>query len=109
VENWTVQRVTAVSPTDGSDCDAAYLLSVSYGEEQAQVIVEFAAPSSVPSGAYAEEVVGPYLRQDEPPQRLVVERDGTVRVASGPLAADRVPRRTIAPREPQRGRRRGHR
>jgi hypothetical protein len=109
VENWTIQRVVAVSPTDGSGCDAAYLLKISYGDEQAEVIVEFAAPSSVASGGYAQEVVGPFLREDEPPQRLVVERDGSVRVAAGPLSADRVPRRQTAPREPQRGRRRGNR
>jgi hypothetical protein len=109
VENWEIQRVVAVSPTDGSDCDAAYLLKVSYGEEEAEVVVEFAAPSSVASGGYAQEVLGPYLRHDEPPQRLVVERDGTVRVATGPLAAERTPRNRTAAREPQRGRRRGNR
>jgi hypothetical protein len=109
VENWEIQRVVAVAPTDGSDCDAAYLLKLSYGDEEADVVVEFAAPSSVASGGYAQEVVGPYLRVDEPPQRLVVERDGSVRVAAGPLAAERVPRRQNAPYEPQRGRRRGNR
>jgi hypothetical protein len=109
VENWEVQRVVAVSPTDGSDCDAAYLLKLSYGEEQAEVVVEFAAPSSVASAGYAQEVVTPYLGVDEPPQRLIVERDGSVRVANGPLATERTPRRTIGPRQPQRGRRRGNR
>lgn len=109
MENWQIQRVVAISPTDGSDCDAAYLLRVSYGEEQAEIVVEFAAPSSVASGGYAQEVVGKYLRDDEPPQRLVVERDGTVRVATGPLTAERAPRSRKAAREPQRGRRRGNR
>jgi len=109
VENWEIQRVVAVAPTDGSDCDAAYLLRLSYGDEEADVVVEFAAPSSVASGGYAQEVVGPYLRVDKPPQRLVVERDDSVRVTDGPLAAERVPRRQNAPYEPQRGRRRGNR
>jgi hypothetical protein len=109
VENWEIQRVVAVSPTNGSDCDAAYLLKVAYGEEQAEVVVEFAAPSSVASGGYAQEVVGKFLRDDEPPQRLVVERDGSVRVVTGPLTAERTPRSRNAPREPQRGRRRGNR
>ena len=69
----------------------------------------FAAPSSVASGGYAQEVVGKFLKDDEPPQRLIVERDGSVRVAKGPLTAERTPRSRVAPREPQRGRRRGNR
>jgi hypothetical protein len=109
VENWEIQRVVAIAPSDGSDCDAAYLLKVAYGEEQAEVVVEFAAPSAVASGGYAQEVVGKFLADDEPPQRLVVERDGSVTVATGPLAAARTPRSRTAVREPQRGRRRGNR
>jgi hypothetical protein len=109
MENWEIQRVVAVSPTNANDCDAAYLLKVAYGEEEAEVVVEFAAPSAVASGGYAQEVVGKFLADDEPPQRLVVERDGSVRVVTGPLAAERTPRSRNAPREPQRGRRRGNR
>ena len=109
VENWEIQRVVAIAPTEGSGCDAAYLVKVSYGEEQADVIVEFAEPSSVASGGYAQEVLGPYLGDDEPPQRLVVERDGGVRVAGAPLGTERTPRRQIGPRAPQRGRRRSKR
>jgi hypothetical protein len=84
-------------------------LKVAYGEEQAEVVVEFAAPSAVASGGYAQEVVGKFLGDDEPPQRLVVERDGSVRVVTGPLATERTPRSRNATREPQRGRRRGNR
>jgi hypothetical protein len=109
MENWAIQRVVAVSPSNASACDAAYLLKVAYGEEQAEVVVEFAAPSSVASGGYAQEVVGKFLADDEPPQHLIVERDGSVRVAKGPLTADRTPRSRTAQREPQRGRRRGNR
>jgi hypothetical protein len=109
MENWEIQRVVAVSPSDGSDCDAAYLLKVAYGEESAEVVVEFAAPSAVASGGYAQEVVGKFLSHDEPPQRLVVERDGSVRVAVGPLEAERTPRSRTAQREPYRARRRGNR
>jgi hypothetical protein len=109
MENWEIQRVVAVAPTNANDCDAAYLLKVAYGEEQAEVVVEFAAPSAVASGGYAQEVVGKFLGDDEPPQRLVVERDGSVRVVTGPLTAERTPRSRNTPREPQRGRRRGNR
>jgi hypothetical protein len=109
MENWEIQRVVAVAPSNAEDYDAAYLLKVAYGEEQAEIVVEFAAPSSVASGGYAQEVVGKFLGDDEPPQRLIVERDGSVRVATGPLAAVRTPRSRNAVREPQRGRRRGNR
>jgi hypothetical protein len=109
VENWQIQSVVAVSPSGTTDCDAAYLLKIAYGEERAEVVVEFAAPSAVASGGYAEEVAAKFLASDEPPQRIVVERDGSVRIAEGPLTAERTPRSTKAPREPQRARRRGNR
>ena len=116
VENWEIQRVVAVDPS-GIEWDAAYLVRIAYGEEQAeqaQIVVEFAAPSAVASGGYAQEVVGKFLRDDEPPQHLVVERDGSVRIAvgpkvSGPNDAPRTPRSRATTREPQRGRRRGNR
>jgi hypothetical protein len=106
MENWEIRSVVAVSPTNVDDSDAAYLLKVAYGDEETEVVVEFAAPSSVASGGYAEEVVRRFLGDDEPPQRLVVERDGSVRVATSPLTVEREPRSTSA-REPQRARRRG--
>jgi hypothetical protein len=106
VENWEIKSVAAVSPTDPDECDAAYLVKVAYGDEVAEVVVEFAAPSSVASGGYAEEIVRKFLGDDEPPQRVVVERDGSVRVATSPLTAERVPRRRIGVRPLDRARRR---
>ena len=73
-----IRSVVAVSPMNAEKCDAAYLLKFGYGEEKAEVFVEFAAPSSVASGCYAEEVVRRFLRDDEPPQRLLVETGGHV-------------------------------
>jgi hypothetical protein len=109
VQNWEIRSVVAVSPTNAVDLDAAYLLKVAYGDEQAEVVVEFAAPSAVASGGYAEEVVRKFLADDEPPQRIVVERDGSVRIATDPLTAERTPRNKKASPEPQRARRRGYR
>jgi hypothetical protein len=106
VENWEIKNVVAVSPMNHDECDAAYLLKVAYGDEIAEVVVEFAAPSSVASGGYAEEVVRRFLADDEPPQRVVVERDGSVRVATSPLTAERVPRQKIGLPALQRARRR---
>jgi len=107
VQNWQIKSVVAVSPTNPAEADAAYLLKVAYGDEQAQVVVEFAAPSSVASGGYAEQIVRRFLGDDEPPQRIVVERDGSVRIATSPLTGTRVARSTTGSREPQRARRRG--
>ena len=101
--------MVAVSPRDAVDCDAAYLVKVGYADEEAEVVVEFAAPSSVASGGYAEEVVRRFLGDNEPPQLVVVERDGSVRIAASPLTVERAPRSAGASREPQRARRRSQR
>jgi hypothetical protein len=106
MENWVIQSVVAVSPINHDDCDAAYLLKVAYGNEEAEVVVEFAAPSSVASGGYAEEVVRKFLGDDEPPQRVVVDRGGSVRVVASALTAERGPRGTSTSPGPQRARRR---
>jgi hypothetical protein len=107
MENWRIERSVAVSPAPGSDADAAYLVIVGYGEERAEVIVEFAAPSAVASVGYAEEVVRRYLAHDEPPQQVVVALDGSVRIETEPLDTLRTPRSQHATQEPKRGRRRG--
>jgi hypothetical protein len=84
VDPWAVDRVVAVSPSSGGDFDAAYLLKLSIGPSTRDVLVEFEAPSAVASGGYAEEVTRAFLRDEEPPQRIVVERTGAVRVLTGP-------------------------
>jgi hypothetical protein len=54
------------------------------GTSKREVIVEFADSSAVASNGYAEEVTRRFLRDDEPPQHLVVEASGDVRVQAGP-------------------------
>ncbi len=111
MENWSILDGYAASPVDPS-CDAAYTLKLARGDEQVETIVEFAAPSAVASRGYAEEKLGAFLRDDEPPQRVVVERDGSVTVASGPRVrgANEPPRpaRRASQPEPQRARKRRH-
>ena len=104
MQNWEIRSIAAVSPTAPDDSDAAYLVKVAYGDEQAEVVVEFAAPSSVASSGYAEEVIRKYLTDDEPPQRVVVERDGSVRIATSPLTGSRATRSANGSPEPQRAR-----
>jgi hypothetical protein len=82
VSRWTIGRVRAVPPQAGSDRDAAFAIHFAEDDQpEPQMTVEYAAPSSVASAAHAREAVGPYLDDDEPPRRLVVSREGAVRVA----------------------------
>ena len=85
MDRWVIDDTRAVEPTPGADCDASYVIKLSRGEERARAMIEFSAPSSVASNGWAREVLTPFLGHDEPPQRLIVARDGTVRVltASG--------------------------
>ena len=80
VAKWNVDDTRPVEPTPGADCDTSYLLKLSRGERRARSTVEFTAPSSVASSGWAREALAPYLVEDEPPQRLIVGLDGTVRV-----------------------------
>ena len=83
-EKWIVDETRAIEPTPNADCDASYLLKLSRGERKARAIVEFAAPSSVASNGYAREALAPFLRDEELPARLIVGRDGNVRIAPLP-------------------------
>jgi hypothetical protein len=82
VPKWIVDDTRPVEPTPGADCDTSYLLKLSRGEQRARSTVEFSAPSSVASSGWARDALAPYLLEDEPPQRLIVGLDGTVRVPS---------------------------
>jgi hypothetical protein len=78
---WIIDDTRAVEPTRGADCDASYLLKLSRGEQRARSMVEFSAPSSVASNGWARDALSPFLADLEPPARLIVSRDGSVRVA----------------------------
>jgi hypothetical protein len=110
MQQWRVDRVTPISPADAAKCDAAYMLKLSCGEELTEAVVEFASPSSVASGGYAEEKFSVFLSHDEPPRRILVERDGDVQVVDGPREVDPDrPPRVARPADPQRARRRSRR
>jgi hypothetical protein len=80
--SWTVESTRAISPDDGSNCDASYLIKLSRGDETAESIVGFVAPSAVASGGYAEEALSRFLRDDRPPNAIAIGVDGTVSVVS---------------------------
>jgi len=81
---WVIERSGAIAPPVGSVYGTAYLVRVTRGSSRREVIVEFADSSAVASTGYAEEVTRRFLRDDEPPQHLVVEAAGTVRVERAP-------------------------
>jgi hypothetical protein len=81
---WLIAKSGAIAPPTGSVYGAAYLVRVMRGSSRREVIVEFADSSAVVSNGYAEEVTRRFLRDDEPPQHLVVKAAGIVRVELGP-------------------------
>jgi hypothetical protein len=71
--SWQIAKSTPIPPPSGGKSDAAYLVTLVAGSATREVVVEFAAPSTVASPAEAEEVARGFLRDEEPPQHLVVE------------------------------------
>lgn len=109
--SWAIVRSGAIGPPDGSACESAYLVRVVRGSSTRDVIVEFADTAAVVSNGYAEEVTRRFLRDDEPPQHLVVEVSTDVRVVTGPREGGDEPLEygVSVPRESQLGRARTRR
>ena len=105
---WLVDRSTAIAPVSGSECDAAYVVKLSCGSTLREVVVEFAAPSTVVSRSYAEEVARRFQQDDDLPRHIVLEQDGTVRIVTGVedsgLGDDRPPLESMRPARGQRAR-----
>jgi hypothetical protein len=78
VSSWQIVKSGAIAPPSGGAFDAAYFVRLVCGSSTREVVVEFAAPSSVASCPYAEEVIRPFLGQDDPPEHIVVEPGGAV-------------------------------
>ena len=96
----------AIAPVSEPSFDAAYQVRLSRGESTREVVVEFAAPSTLTSVGYAEEVTRRFLGRPEPPRHLLVDRRGSVRILHGPLPpapSDDLPDWSV--REPGRARR----
>jgi hypothetical protein len=82
--SWLIVKSSAVPPRSNA-VDSAYRVKVARGESTRDVVVEFTAPSSLTSVGYAEEITRRYLSSSEPPQHLVVDVSGEVKVVLGPL------------------------
>lgn len=104
--DWVIAKSGAIAPISEPSFDAAYRVKLTRGESTREVVVEFAAPSTLTSVGYAEEVTRRFLADGEPPQHLLVDRRGSVRVLHGPLESapqNEPPDRTV--RAPGRARR----
>jgi hypothetical protein len=77
---WSIGRVRSVPPTAGSDCDAAFAIHFREDDQpEPQMIVEYAAPSRHASVSHARNTATPYLDDEQPPRRLIVDREGNAR------------------------------
>ncbi len=101
--SWSIVKSSAVPPLSYT-VDSAYRVKVARGTAERDLVVEFTAPSSLTSVGYAEEVARGYLSSAEPPQHVVVDVGGAVRVVVGPLQD--TPDEGPAPREAGRARQR---
>jgi hypothetical protein len=79
VASWLIVRSRAVDPVTPG-VDSAYSVTLSLDASVHELIVEFAAPSSLTSVGYAEEVARRFLASPEPPRHLIVRVDGTVSI-----------------------------
>lgn len=104
---WVITKSGAIAPISEPIFDAAYRVRMTRGSSTREVVVEFAAPSSLTSVGYAEEVARRFLTDPEPPQHLQVDRQGKVQVLHGPLPStpDDDDPGEWSRREPQRARR----
>lgn len=82
--DWLIAKSGAIAPPSGRLLAAAYLVRVVRGSSTRDLAVEFANSSAVVSVGYAEEVARRFLRDAEPPQRLLVDISGSVSVVVGP-------------------------
>jgi len=81
MEKWCFDDGRAVEPTRGAGCDSSYLLKLSRGEQRAQALIEYLAPSTLTSVGIARQALTAYLRNAELPERLIIDCDGAGRVA----------------------------
>jgi hypothetical protein len=81
VPPWLILKSFPIAP-GGPGVDSAYLVRLTRNNELRELVIEFAAPSSLTSVGYAEEVARRFLREDEPPGHLVIGANGEVELAT---------------------------
>ena len=77
---WGIVETVELSPSGGGAHDAAYRVTLASGSATQEIVVEYATGSHAASSAAAEEATRPFLRDERPPQHLVVATTGTVTI-----------------------------
>jgi hypothetical protein len=79
--DWLISRSWPIEPPSGPDHDAAYIVRLlDEAGESRDLIVAFAAPSSLTSVGYAEEIARKVRDQPELPGHVVVATTGALRI-----------------------------
>jgi len=82
---WLISRSWPIEPPSGADHDAAYIVRLTDESGGTRdLIVEFAAPSSLTSVGYAEEIARKVSDREELPFHVIVATDGALQIAEAP-------------------------
>lgn len=77
---WTIERERPVGASPGRDTDAAFVLRLTMrGGQNFNTTVEYAAGIGDRLPIEPREAIRPYLDNEVPPRRLIVDRQGNVR------------------------------
>ena len=75
---WEIVETVELPPPSGGESAVAYLITLASVSANQEVVVEFATGSAAASSTAAEDATRPFLRNEQPPEHLVVEPTGTV-------------------------------
>ena len=79
--DWMISKSWPIEPPSGVGYDSAYVVRLAdAGGETRDLIVEFAAPSSLTSVGYAEEIARKVRDRPELPAHVIVNTKGSLRV-----------------------------
>jgi len=78
---WSITKSWPVEPPTGAGYDSAYIVRLSDAAGVTRdLVVEFAAPSTLTSVGYAEEIARRFRDQADPPAHVVVDTSRDVRI-----------------------------
>jgi hypothetical protein len=78
---WSISRSWPIEPPTGDGYDSAYVVRLTdTAGSTRDLVVEFAAPSSLTSVGYAEEIARRFRDRGEPPAHVIVDTERAVQV-----------------------------
>jgi hypothetical protein len=79
---WSILKSWAIEPPSGAEYDAAYIVRLAdeVGSTR-ELVIEFAAPSTLTSVGFAEEIARRFKGDRELPSHVVVDVQRNVRIA----------------------------